>query len=153
MQVSERARARSLLEILAEANASIREGVDAALLERERSLHHQLSGKANALARLYASRPSPEQITAAKKEIDDLTAQYNEVRAEIRRASPRYAALTQPTPLNVKEIQQQVLDNDTVLLEYWLGEKRCRRAPKSKRPRATLTNGSAVRRNPPPNAV
>ncbi len=124
LQVSERARARSLLEILAEANASIREGVDATLLERERSLHHQLSGKANALARLYASRPSPEQTAAAKKEIDDLTAAYNEVRAEIRRASPRYAALTQPTPLSVKEIQQQVLDNDTVLLEYWLGEKR-----------------------------
>ena len=124
LQVSERARARSLLEILAEANASIREGVDATLLERERSLHHQLSGKANALARLYASRPSPEQITTAKKEIDDLTAQYNEVRSEIRRASPRYAALTQPTPLGVKEIQQQVLDQDTVLLEYWLGEKR-----------------------------
>ncbi len=124
LQVSERARARSLLEILAEANASIREGVDAALLERERSLHHQLSGKANALARLYASRPSPEQIAAAKKEIDDLTAAYNDVRAEIRRASPRYAALTQPTPLSVKEIQQQVLDSNTVLLEYWLGEKR-----------------------------
>ncbi|MGH9800513.1 MAG: CHAT domain-containing protein, partial [Blastocatellia bacterium] len=124
LQVSERARARSLLEILAESNASIREGVDATLLERERSLHHQLSGKADALARLYGSRPSPEQVTAAKKEVDDLTAQYNEVRAEIRRASPRYAALTQPSPLSLKEIQQQVLDGNTLLLEYWLGEKR-----------------------------
>ena len=124
LQVSERARARSLLEILSEANASIREGVDATLLERERNLHHQLSGKADALARLYASRPTPEQVAAAKKEVDDLTAQYNEVRAEIRRASPRYAALTQPSPLTLKEIQQQVLDGDTLLLEYWLGEKR-----------------------------
>ena len=124
LQVSERARARSLLEILAEANASIREGVDATLLEREQRLHHQLSGKADALARLYASRPTPEQVVAAKKEVDDLTAQYNDVRAEIRRASPRYAALTQPSPLSLKEIQQQVLDNDTLLLEYWLGEKR-----------------------------
>ncbi|MBS1791171.1 MAG: tetratricopeptide repeat protein [Acidobacteria bacterium] len=124
LQASERARARSLLEILAEANASIHEGVDPALLNREQTLHHQLSGKADALARLYASRPSPEQIAAAKKEVDDLTAQYNEVRAEIRRASPRYASLTQPTPLNLKEIQQQVLDADTLLLEYWLGEKR-----------------------------
>lgn len=124
LQASERARARSLLEILAESNASIREGVDAALLEREQRLHHQLSGKADALARLYSSRPSPEQIVAAKKEVDDLTAQYNEARAEIRRASPRYAALTQPSPLSLKEIQTQVLDNDTLLLEYWLGEKR-----------------------------
>ncbi len=124
LQVSERARARSLLEILSEANASIREGVDATLLEREQRLHHQLNGKADALARLYASRPTPEQVVAAKKEVDDLTAQYNDVRAEIRRASPRYAALTQPSPLSLKEIQQQVLDNDTLLLEYWLGETR-----------------------------
>ncbi|MEK7829985.1 MAG: CHAT domain-containing tetratricopeptide repeat protein, partial [Acidobacteriota bacterium] len=124
LQVSERARARSLLEILSESNAGIREGVDAALLERERTLHHQLSGKADALARLYASRPTPEQIAAAKKEVDDLTAQYNAARAEIRQASPRYASLTQPTPLSLKEIQTQVLDNNTLLLEYWLGEKR-----------------------------
>ncbi|MFN0111020.1 MAG: CHAT domain-containing tetratricopeptide repeat protein, partial [Blastocatellia bacterium] len=124
LQVSERARARSLLEILSESNASVREGVDATLLERERTLHHQLSGKADALSRLYGSRPTPEQIVAAKKEVDDLTAQYNEVRAEIRQASPRYASLTQPTPLSLKEIQTQVLDNNTLLLEYWLGEKR-----------------------------
>ena len=41
----------------------------------------------------------------------------------IRNASPAYAALTQPQPLDVKGIQQQ-LDPDTVLLEYSLGEKR-----------------------------
>lgn len=124
LQASERARARSLLEILAEANASIREGVDTLLLERERTLHRQLSGKADALSRLYASKPSQEEVSALRKEIDDLTAQYNDVRAEIRRASPRYAALTQPSPLSLKEIQQQVLDSDTLLLEYSLGENR-----------------------------
>src|SRR5262249_6268360 len=32
------------------------------------------------------------------------------------------AALTQPQPLNLTEIQQQVLDPDTLLLEYSLGE-------------------------------
>lgn len=124
LQASERARARSLLEILTEANASIREGVDASLLERESTLQHQLSGKADALSRLYASRSSQEEIAALRKEIDELTAQYNDVRAEIRRASPRYAALTQPSPLSLKEIQQQVLDEDTMLLEYSLGENR-----------------------------
>lgn len=124
LQASERARARSLLEILTEANASIREGVDPLLLERESTLQHQLSGKADALSRLYASKPSPEQVAALRKEIDDLTTEYDDVRAEIRRASPRYAALTQPSPLSLKEIQQQVLDSDTLLLEYSLGENR-----------------------------
>lgn len=124
LQASERARARGLLEILAEANANIREGVDAKLIERERNLQQQINGRADVLFRLYTSKPSPEQVAALRKEIDELTAQYGEVRAQIRRASPRYAALTQPSPLSLKEIQQQVLDDGTLLLEYSLGERR-----------------------------
>ncbi len=124
LQASERARARSLLEILAEANANIREDVAPALIERERALQQQLNGKADALARLFAARPTPEQVDALRKEIDALNAQHHDVRAEIRRASPRYAALTQPAPLTLREIQQQALDGDTLLLEYSLGEER-----------------------------
>ena len=43
---AERARARSLLEILTEARADIRQGVDPALLARERTLQQQLNDKA-----------------------------------------------------------------------------------------------------------
>src|SRR5262249_29146506 len=50
--------------------------------------------------------------------------EYQETEALIRRTSPRYAAFTQPQPLSVKEIQQQVLDPETLLLEYSLGEGR-----------------------------
>jgi hypothetical protein len=39
-------------------------------------------------------------------------------------ASPRYAALTQPVPLSLKEIQTQLLDENTLLLEYALGEEK-----------------------------
>src|SRR5439155_18553054 len=41
-----------------------------------------------------------------------------------RQSSPRYAALTQPAPLGLKQIQAEVLDPDTLLLEYSLGEER-----------------------------
>src|SRR5262249_49801626 len=124
LQASERARARSLLEILTEANANIREGVDPALIERERALQQGVNGKADVMTRLFSERASAEQIAALRREIGALTTQYQDVRAEIRRASPRYAALTQPTPLGLKEIQQQVLDRDTLLLEYSLGQQR-----------------------------
>jgi CHAT domain-containing protein len=43
------------------------------------------------------------------------------VQAQIRAESPRYAALTQPQPLSLTEIQQQVLDKGSLLLEYALG--------------------------------
>ena len=65
---------------------------------------------------------TPAQAEAAAKEIASITAEYEELRAQIRARSPRYAALTQPQPLNLAEIQQQVLDPDTLLLEYSLGD-------------------------------
>jgi CHAT domain-containing protein/tetratricopeptide (TPR) repeat protein len=123
LQASERARARGLLDMLAEARADIRQGVDAALLERERSLRQLISARAEWQMQLLAGKHTQEQLNAAAKEIEALTTQFQEVESRIRATSPRYAALTQPQPLNLNEIQQQVLDNDTLLMEYSLGEE------------------------------
>lgn len=123
LQASERARARTLLETLGESHVDIRQGVDSVLVKRERVLQQQLNTKAERLTRLLSGKHA-EEGAAAKKELDALLTEYQEVQAQIRATSPRYAALTQPQPLNVKEIQKQVLDDDTILLEYALGEKR-----------------------------
>ncbi len=45
------------------------------------------------------------------------------MQGSIRASSPRYAALVQPVPLKLAEIQKQVLDQETVLLEFALGDK------------------------------
>jgi len=124
LAVSERARARSLLELLTEARADIRQGVDGSLLESERSLQQRLNAKAAAQVRLLNHKHTLEQADAAAKEIAAITAEYEDLLAQIRARSPRYAALTQPQPLSLTEIQQQALDEDTLLLEYALGEKR-----------------------------
>src|SRR5262245_14652045 len=120
--VSERARARSLLELLTESRIDVRQGVDGSLLERERSLRQELNAKATAQSVLINRKHTPAQAQAFAKEIDSVTTEYEEVRAQIRARSPRYAALTQPQPLGLAEIQQQVLDPDTLLLEYSLGD-------------------------------
>jgi CHAT domain-containing protein/Tfp pilus assembly protein PilF len=124
LAVSERARARSLLELLTEARADIRQGVDGSLLERERSLQQRLNARAAAQVRLLNRKHTPEQADAIAKEIASITAEYEEVQSQIRARSPRYAALTQPQPLGLTEIQQQALDEDTLLIEYELGEQR-----------------------------
>jgi CHAT domain-containing protein/tetratricopeptide (TPR) repeat protein len=124
LAVSERARARSLLELLKESRADIRQGVDSSLLERERSLQQRLNARAAAQVDLLNRKHTPEQADAAAKEIAAITAEYEEVQAQIRARNPRYAALTQPQPLSLSEFQQQALDEDTLLLEYALGEKR-----------------------------
>jgi CHAT domain-containing protein/Tfp pilus assembly protein PilF len=124
LQVSERARARSLLEMLTEARASIRQGVDPELLQRERSLQQLLNTRAASQNRLLQGGNNAEQASAVRKEIKFLLGQYHDLEAQIRINSPRYAALTQPSPLTLREIQQRVLDPDTLLLEYALGTER-----------------------------
>ncbi|MGH9840426.1 MAG: CHAT domain-containing protein [Blastocatellia bacterium] len=123
VETSERARARGLLEILAESGANIREGADAALLDRERDLAQQLNAKAVTLTQLTSRPHKAEQAEALKFEISQLESEYEKTQATIRRASPHYAAITQPQPLSLREIQQQ-LDDDSLLLEYSLGEER-----------------------------
>ncbi|HZS07353.1 MAG TPA: CHAT domain-containing protein [Blastocatellia bacterium] len=124
LQMSERARARGLLELLAENRADIRQGVSPELLERERALQQSLDAKATAQTRLLGVKHTAEQAAAAAREIEALAAEYEQVQAQIRQTSPRYAALTQPVPLNLKEIRAGALDPDTLLLEYALGEEK-----------------------------
>jgi CHAT domain-containing protein/Flp pilus assembly protein TadD len=123
LQISERARARSLLELLVANRVDIRQGADPALLARERELRDQLNAKAAAQTRLLGSKKTEAQAAALTSEIAALNAQLQEVETKLRRTSPRYAALAQPQPLTLREIQQQLLDDETLLLEYALGEK------------------------------
>ncbi|HWN99455.1 MAG TPA: CHAT domain-containing protein [Blastocatellia bacterium] len=123
-EASEKGRARSLLELLAEASAEIRQGVDPVLLERERTLRQTISDKAERQMRLLSGKHTEEQATAVSREINALTTEYEQIQGRIRETSPRYAALTQPVPLGLKEIQQRVLDVETLLLEYSLGEEK-----------------------------
>jgi tetratricopeptide (TPR) repeat protein len=124
LQTAERARARSLLELLAEARLEIRSGADPALVERELSLRRLLNAKTELQIRLLNGKRTDEQAAEVANEIKALTAQYQNVESEIRAKSPRYAALTQPQPLSSQEIQRQTLDDRTLLLEYFLGAER-----------------------------
>jgi CHAT domain-containing protein/tetratricopeptide (TPR) repeat protein len=123
LEVSERARARSLLDLLQEANADIREGVDPQLRDRERALLVRLNAKASRLAELQRRPAGDKRLQAAAAELQDVIEELARTEADIRRQSPRYAALTRP-PLATSEEIQSLLDGDTLLLEFALGEKR-----------------------------
>ncbi|MGH9847953.1 MAG: hypothetical protein ACREEM_55410, partial [Blastocatellia bacterium] len=55
---------------------------------------------------LLSRKHTEEEIAAIAKEILEITTDYDQVKAQIRNESPRYAALTQPQPANLKEIQR-----------------------------------------------
>lgn len=124
LHASERARARSLLEMLAEAGADIRQGADPALLGRERALRQRINETALAQTRLAGGTRGGSEQAAVGRALEELTAELSDVQAQIRLKSPRYAALARPEPLTLGEIQKQVLDPDTLLLEYSLGKER-----------------------------
>jgi len=123
-QVLERSRARTLLEMLAASRLDIRRGADPALLQKEHSLRENLAARSDRRIQLLAEKNSNEQIKSLEKEISDLTHDYQEVEAQIRAQSPAYAALTQPQPVSAETVERLLPPDDTLLLEYSLGESR-----------------------------
>jgi tetratricopeptide (TPR) repeat protein len=121
-EASEGARARTLLETLHEARVDIRSGVPAHLLQRERTLQQLLRGKSEVKTRLVGT--NPERAEELEKDLTALTSELFDIQGKIKESSPRYGALMQPVALTLGEIQSQTLDDDTVLLEYMLGEQR-----------------------------
>ncbi len=124
LTINERARARTLEDLLVESRIDIREGADQTLLAREREVQSQLNAKSARYNQLADNQNSARMAAALKSEIASLVDEYQLVEAQVRARSPRYAALTQPQTLTVEEIQHQVLDGQTLLLEYRLGRER-----------------------------
>ncbi|MGL5065867.1 MAG: tetratricopeptide repeat protein [Microcoleus sp.] len=125
LEASERSRARSLLELLLESNANIREGISPDLLQQEKSLQQQLDATEKRHIELISSaNPNPDLVEEIDKKRRELLQQYQQNQTQIRSTSPRYASLTQPQPLTLPEIQKQILDDNTILLQYSLGKDR-----------------------------
>lgn len=123
LEAHERAKARGLLDLLTEANVDIHQGVDPELLQREAQVRQQMEEKQSAEVRLLSEGEEGDQFDQLHTDLEALRAQYQQVETQIRNNSPRYAGLTQPQPLSLAQIQKEVLDDKTVLLEYALGEQ------------------------------
>ncbi|HET9209014.1 MAG TPA: CHAT domain-containing tetratricopeptide repeat protein [Thermoanaerobaculia bacterium] len=122
-EASELARARSLLDSLAQARTDLRRGIDPGLLRQEAELGDRVNGAERRRLSLAASGAPASRVEAAERELRGLLLQSERLRDRIRQASPRYAALGQARPASLRTIQRS-LDPDTTLLEYALGRER-----------------------------
>ena len=120
--ISERARARSLLESLAETGTETRYAANPALLERRGQLQQSVNAKAEQQMRPSDNKSNGTKDAALTLEIGNLTTQYEQVQGQIRSESPQYTALAQVQPLTMKEVQEQILDEQSLLLEFALGD-------------------------------
>jgi CHAT domain-containing protein len=124
LEALENSRAQTLRETLAFGRIDIQKGADPDLLQQARSLQSEINTKSDRRAKLIVEKRPDEQIKTVENEISRLLVRYRETQAEIRSKHPAYTALLQPKSLSTREIQNQLLDPQTVLLEYSLGEQR-----------------------------
>ncbi|MGB7060021.1 MAG: CHAT domain-containing tetratricopeptide repeat protein, partial [Geitlerinemataceae cyanobacterium] len=124
LHISERARARSLLEQLTEAGLDLKADLDPALAAEEQRLTQALNAADQKRINLINSSASNAELAAVIAEIDNILNQFRNLEAQIRRDDPAYANITYPDPLTLDGIQTQVLDDNTLLLQYALGTDR-----------------------------
>lgn len=123
-EISERARARSLAELLRATQTGLGPGLDPELAEQEKTLRQSLRVREDhRVALLSSKKDEREALAALETEMARLEAAYKQVAEAIRSRHPSYWELTRPEAWDLRRIQVQVIsDAETVLLEYGLGE-------------------------------
>jgi CHAT domain-containing protein/Tfp pilus assembly protein PilF len=121
--VSERSRARALLDLVQESQAKLRQGATAELLKDER----EVGGFISSLTQyqwtlsLEGKKDSPEFAEVGSR-LAELQAQYQEIQAKLRSQNSSQSPLVDFELKNKEQIQKELLNGDTMLLEYSLGD-------------------------------
>jgi tetratricopeptide (TPR) repeat protein len=97
LEASERSRARSLLELLQESNANIREGISPDLLQQEKSVQQQLDAiEKQRIEAISSPNPNQTKIAEIDKQRLALLEQYQQIKP--RFVPPAPAMLPSPNP-------------------------------------------------------
>lgn len=122
LTVSERGRARLLIDFVTESRSNLRTGADPELLEQERKLRGLLRVLAAYRIDLSLNKKDQAEIAEADKQVVQLRAEYQSVLARLSRQQPRLFSLEHAPPLDLQRIQTELGASDTMLLEYSLGD-------------------------------
>jgi CHAT domain-containing protein len=117
----ERSQARSFLTLLSERDLELTGELPAPLERSRRDNAARYDQTLHELSR-WTPKAGEEAREALHRELSRLRRERDEIAAEIRKASPRLAALRQPQPLDLAAAQK-VLDPGTLALSYSVGEK------------------------------
>lgn len=119
---AQRSKARAFLDLLAESKINPEAGLNQELLDQKRKLVTQLVTIEKSIRKEF-DKDTPDsslikKLETKRNEIDD---QYSKLILDIRNSNPRFADLQYPVPLKLTEAQA-LLDDDAVLLEYFVGK-------------------------------
>lgn len=120
LQESERARSRSLLDLVSDVAVSTTEPEQAAFLDRQRELEDSINAVHRQKLLLQTWEPDNDEGPVLLDErLRALSRELDHVRSQLRIPQGGPPALAQ-----ISEIQEQVLDSETRLAVYFLGENR-----------------------------
>lgn len=120
---NEQARARGLIDLIAEAGADVRKEASQDLVERERRLLAEIAALDRRRLELLDGG-DPRELAEIGRRLEAALKEHRDAEAALLASSPRYSGLTRPRPLSVDEIRREVLDGRALLLEYALGQDR-----------------------------
>lgn len=118
----ERARARTLLTMLAERDLLLTDGLPPELEREQRRLGTEYD-KAQSVLGGLTSAAKPEEVETALGRLRELRDQREAVAERIRRLSPRLASLRYPQPLDLEGVRA-ALDPGTVFLAYLVAKEK-----------------------------
>jgi CHAT domain-containing protein/Tfp pilus assembly protein PilF len=118
--VAERAKSRAFLDLIAEAKVAPLTGLSAELESEEKNLQNQLT---NLQQQLLNPKIEEEKREKLYLELQEVESKYNDFILELRKKSPKYASLVYPEPYTLDKVQEELLDEKTFLIEFFIGEE------------------------------
>ena len=115
----ERSKARAFLDSLEISKISLDQGMDPALLNKEKEISTQLEAAYRGLNDPAAGSTGRTEI---QSNIDRLEGDYERLKGSIRAADPKYADLKFPEVITRREIQDSLLDDTSLILAYSIGK-------------------------------
>ena len=120
LAIAEAWHARAFLDILTESRIDLRKDLSGAEREQEDKIFVRISGIQK---ELWSSGLSPARELELKAELATAENALESFQLEVRRTNPLYASIKYPQPVKPAIIARELVDANTALIEYVLGDK------------------------------
>jgi len=118
--IIEQSKARAFLESLGESRVDLVKQLSPDLDQKERNITSEIS---YCVQRLSEPDLSHEQRQILKDQLHEAEEKYMLLLSWIRSENPNVMSLVSPEPIPLKRVQSDLLDSESAVVEYFLGEK------------------------------
>lgn len=123
IRATEKSRARSILENISLSEAYFTKDANVKTVQTEKELRILLNAKADKLTDLLSQNAEKSETEKISNEINELNNELENIKAQLKQQSPVYSAIKNPAPFDVEDFQQNVLDENSLLLEFSFGKE------------------------------